>query len=217
MRQFPPETGIEAFAAIEDPDIREVLEGLCEGTTSPERHPDPEEIPGLARECLNRLKVLPGVELFGDRREALLAALTDLLHRWFFERRSILLTMARSSGRASPGEPRRRTSGSPLIDLCMNLLRDRDLAEISASDELIAETFRGVLPTSLDADSEAFFFLARATEVQSRVIESGSVENTVRRLLDWLRGNGDPVWSGRESAARSPGLIHRRRTWIALR
>ena len=192
MRQLPPETGIEAFAAIEDLDIREVLEGLCEGTTSPERHPDPGAIPGLARECLNRLKVLPGVELFGDRREALLAALTDLLHRWFFERRSILLTMARSSGRASPGEPRRRSSGSPLIDLCMNLLRDRDLAEISASDELIAETFRGVLPTSLDADSERFFFLARATEVQSRVIESGSVENTVRRLLDWLRGNGDP-------------------------
>jgi hypothetical protein len=124
-----PAASIEAIA---DPDIREVPEEMLADSIAPEHLPGQEEIAGLVRARVDELKVLPGVELFGDRRAALHAALTDLLHRWFFERRLLLRTMVRSASQNSRRQVLRPRSGSLAIDLCVELLRSGGFAEISA-------------------------------------------------------------------------------------
>jgi hypothetical protein len=129
--------------AIEDPDIRAVLKESLAESIAPER-PGPEEIPGLVRDCVDELEVLPAVELFGDRREAFHAALTDLLRWSFFERAG----SRRSDRHASP-----RWSGSVVVDLCVDLLGTGEFAEISATEDVVAGAFRRALRRSCSTSS----------------------------------------------------------------
>jgi hypothetical protein len=178
----------EALEAISDPDIREVLKEMLADRIEPERRPGPEEIAGLVRGCVDELKVLPGVELFGDRREALHGALTELLRQWFFERRSLL----QESGRQVL-PPR---SGSLAIDLCVDLLRSRGFAEISATEDVIAGAFRRALAASLPDTSMESLFRALAIEPLPQHALEDPLQKLVRRVLDWFRGDGGGPPSG---------------------
>jgi hypothetical protein len=194
----------EAIEAIEDHDIREVLEELVADSIPPERRPGPEEIPGLGRDCVDALKILPGVELFGDRREALHAALTDLLRRWFFERRSLLGTLASAGSRASDPQPMRRlrralldrSSGSVVIDLCVDLLRTGEFGEISATEDVIAGALQRALATFLvDADTESALLVLAIESLRQHALED-PLQALVSRVLDWFRGGGGSPPSG---------------------
>jgi len=65
------------------------------------RSPDPEAIPLLARACLDRVKVLPGVEIYGDRRHEVDDAICRVLDGCFVERGK-LLNAAKSVRRRDP-------------------------------------------------------------------------------------------------------------------
>ena len=165
--------------AIEDPDIREVMQELFADSIAPGRRPSPEEISGLVRDCVDELEVLPGVELFGDRREALHVALTDLLRLWF-----------RARGRAAGRQVLPPRSGSLAIDLCVGLLRSGGFAEISATEDVVAGAFRRALAGSLPDASMESVFLALALESSPQHALEDPLQNLVRRVLDWFRGDG---------------------------
>jgi len=185
----------EAIEAIADPDIREVLEEMLADSIAPERRPAPEEITGLVRACVDELKVLPGVELFGDRRAAFQRALTDLLRHWFFERRS-LQPKLRAASQASNRQTLSPRSGSLAIDLCMDLLRTGEFAEISATEDVIAGAFRRALAGYLAHAGLESVFLALALESFPQHALEDPLQNLVRRVLDWFRGNGGGPPSG---------------------
>ena len=179
-----------AIAAIEDPDIREVLEELLADSIVHERRPDPWEIPGLVRDCVDEIKVLPGVELFGDRREALHAALKQLIRSWFFGRQSLVRTVARAGSRASAWHPIPRRSGSIVIDLCVDVLRTGEFAEISATEDVIAEAFRRALsPFLLDSRLESALVTVAVLSLPQHAVDD-PLQDLVRCVLDWFRGGG---------------------------
>jgi len=61
--------------------------------------PAPEAIPLLARTCVDRVKVLSGVEVYGDRRSDLQEAIRRILHACFVDRHELVMAMVRARRR----------------------------------------------------------------------------------------------------------------------
>jgi len=61
--------------------------------------PGAEQFPALVRECVNQLKSLHGVELYGDRREALERAIGEMLRVFFVDRDRLLRSIVKARRR----------------------------------------------------------------------------------------------------------------------
>ena len=136
----------------------------------------------LARACVDRVKVLPGVEVFGDRRVELEELLGCLLRLWFREGPSLRMAAIRALGRQGgahlcheqairkvvwarlglpPTPPRARPERPPaekrppLVYLCLELLRSGDFAEIHVTDEDLTSALQSVPGISLRGRARA--------------------------------------------------------------
>ena len=143
---------------------------------------DPDVAARLARACVDRVKVLPGVEVFGDRRDELEELLGRLLRLWFRERLSLGMAAIQELGRRGgahlsheqairnvvwarlrlpPTAPRVRPERPPaeerplLVHLCLELLRSGDFAEIHATDEELTSALQSVPGISLPGRARA--------------------------------------------------------------
>jgi hypothetical protein len=132
---------------------------------------------------VDRLKVLPGVEVSGDRRDELEKLLGRLLRLWFRERLSLGMAAINELGRRGGAKlsyeqafrdvvwarlglprtaPRSRLERLPaeerdlLVYLCLELLRSGDFAEIHATDEELTSVLRsepGILVPGRDREA----------------------------------------------------------------
>ncbi|HET6984649.1 MAG TPA: hypothetical protein VFI53_21065 [Myxococcaceae bacterium] len=85
----------------------------------------PELIPVLARNCVNRVKVLRGVEIHGDRRGDLEDALVKF--------------------RSADELPKIRPDCPILVQLCLDLLHSSDFAEVEATDAELVPALQAAL------------------------------------------------------------------------
>jgi hypothetical protein len=216
-----------------------------------------EVIPVLARNCVNRVKVLRSVEIHGDRRADLEHAFVKLLTLWFIEGEEIRRAALREGLRHGPGVPLRDrlrsvvqermaprsarsrrdrlrsrdvVTGAPrsqtgsahelakrspecpiLVQLCLDLLRSSDFAEIEATNEELARALEAAL-----ADAPRTFAdrLERALRVPRPRLRPAVpslpsevlLEKGVRRFLDWLRGGGGPPLDGPGGSCPPPAV-----------
>jgi hypothetical protein len=212
-------------------------------------------IPVLARNCVNRVKVLRGVEIHGDRRAALEDALVKLLTLWFTEGEEIRRAALREGLRHGPGVPFRdrlrfviwkrmasamddtlideilkemigaprrqlRSAHEPpkkglecpiLVQLCLDLLRSSDFAEIEATDPELASALEAALAdaprTFTDRLDRAFRVpRPRLLPVVPSLPSEVLLEKSVRRFLEWLRGGGGPPSEGPGGSCPPPAV-----------